>query len=356
MKPETVTVDLAERSYAIRMGSGLLGMPSELKAAIHGPDVLVVSNDTVAPLYADKVLTSLGDKHAELHCLKDGEAHKTLESVSGIYDKLVAMRANRDTTIIALGGGVVGDMAGFAAATYQRGVQFIQLPTTLLSQVDSSVGGKTAVNHAAGKNLIGAFHQPALVLIDIDTLSTLSDRELSAGLAEVIKYGLINDAKFFAWLEANMSALRAREPAPLVAAIKRSCQKKAAVVKADEREKGQRALLNLGHTFGHAIEAVSGYGEHLHGEAVAMGMVMAARASRLPAASVERIEALLADAGLPVQPPKLGADALWSAMQLDKKVSDGKVRLVLLNDIGDTFVSSDYDEGAVHQALAAANA
>jgi 3-dehydroquinate synthase len=257
--------------------------------------------------------------------------------------------------VVALGGGVVGDMAGFAAACYQRGVDFIQVPTTLLAQVDSSVGGKTGVNHPRGKNLIGAFHQPTFVLIDLATLETLPDRELSAGLAEVIKYGLLGDAEFFAWLEANMADLRRRETAALQHAVRRCCEMKAEIVAADEREAGRRALLNLGHTFGHAIEAVTGYGEWLHGEAVAAGMLMAARASSLDEAQLARIRKLLEAAGLPVSPPPVGAARLREAMQLDKKVQHGRLRLVLLHAIGDAYVTADFPQDALADALAPAD-
>ncbi len=356
MNPNSVSVALGARSYEIRIAPGLLSEPAVLAPHVHGPDALIVSNETVAPLYADAARAALGDRRCEVLALPDGERHKTLATLSTVFDALVAMRANRDTTVVALGGGVVGDMAGFAAASYQRGVNFIQIPTTLLAQVDSSVGGKTAVNHTAGKNLIGAFHQPVHVLIDTATLSTLPEREFSAGLAEVIKYALLGDAPFMDWLEANMVALRALEPAALASAIQRSCAAKAAIVRADEHERGRRALLNLGHTFGHAIEAVAGYGEWLHGEAVAAGMVMAAVASELPAADIERIRALLRAAGLPDKPPALGAERLWDAMQLDKKVAAGKVRLVLLRALGEAFVTADYAPGALQHALALADA
>lgn len=352
---EIVAVDLDERSYNIRIGTGLLDAADVLSEAIAGPDALIVTNDTVGPRYGDRISAALGDITHQIHSLPDGEQFKNLEHLSGIYDRLVEMRANRDTTVIALGGGVVGDMAGFAAATYQRGVKFLQVPTTLLAQVDSSVGGKTAVNHTAGKNLIGAFHQPASVIIDPATLATLPPRELSAGLAEVIKYGVLGDLDFLNWLEANISALVNQEPGPLIEAIKRCCTMKAAIVKADEREHGQRALLNLGHTFGHAIEATLGYGDWLHGEAVAAGMVMAARASGLPDESIERLQDLLSCAGLPVAPPPIGSDTMWAAMQLDKKVLNGRVRLVLLHELGNAYVSSDYDQAALQAALSLAD-
>ena len=355
MIDENVTVDLGARSYAIRIATGVLETPSALAQHIQGPDALVVSNDVVAPLYAARLVPALGDKHVDVLTLPDGERHKTLQTVMRIFDALVAMGANRDTTVVALGGGVVGDMAGYAAASYQRGVNFVQVPTTLLAQVDSSVGGKTGVNHQAGKNLIGAFHQPTHVLADIDTLATLPARELSAGLAEVIKYAVLGDVEFFAWLEEHMAALRALDPMALARAIRQSCEMKARIVAADEHERGQRALLNLGHTFGHAIETVAGYGEWLHGEAVAAGMVMAAVASDLPPADIDRLRHLLASAGLPITPPPLGGATLWQAMQLDKKVEAGRVRLILLRALGDAWVTADYDARALAAALALAD-
>ncbi|MEM7276496.1 MAG: 3-dehydroquinate synthase [Pseudomonadota bacterium] len=351
----SVNVALGARSYQIDIGSKLLDDATGLQALAKGPDVVLVSNETVAPLYADKVLAAFPNHRTCLHVIPDGEQFKNLQTLSGIYDALIAHGANRDTTLVALGGGVVGDIAGLAAATYQRGVSFIQIPTTLLAQVDSSVGGKTAINHEAGKNLIGAFHQPAHVLIDTDTLQTLPDREYCAGLAEVIKYGLLGDAAFFDWLEANMPALRQREHSAVQYAVQRSCECKADIVRADETEQGQRALLNLGHTFGHAIEHAAGYGEYLHGEAVGIGMIMAAVASELPTGTLHRVTALIESAGLPVSPPALGADTLWQAMQLDKKVSQGKVKLILLRDIGQAYVSADYAISAVQAALQTAD-
>ena len=353
--PETLTVQLGARSYPIVVGEGLLDEAGALAVRLRGPDAVVVTNDVVGPLYLDAARRALGDRLAAVHVLPDGEAHKDLDRVAGIIDTLVDAGANRDTTVVALGGGVVGDMAGFAAACYQRGVDFIQVPTTLLAQVDSSVGGKTGVNHARGKNLIGAFHQPTFVLIDLATLDTLPDRELAAGLAEVIKYGLLGDAEFFAWLEDNMAALRRRDREALQHAVRRCCEMKAAIVAADEREAGQRALLNLGHTFGHAIESVTGYGEWLHGEAVAAGMLMAARASGLAGAEFERIRALVAAAGLPVAPPPVGSARLRDAMQLDKKVQAGRLRLVLLRSIGEAYVTADFAARALAEALAPAD-
>ncbi len=305
---ERITVELGDRSYPIVIGSGLLGA-FDLNEYIRGDHCLVVTNETVGPLYKDKLDISLAGTDGPAIqgiSLKDGEAYKTLETASKVLDALVDGHATRDTTVIALGGGVVGDIAGFAAACYMRGVGFIQVPTTLLAQVDSSVGGKTGVNHAKGKNLIGAFYQPRIVLIDTDTLQTLPDRELKAGLAEVIKYGAIADVEFLSWLEDNIEALLNKDADALVHAIKRSCELKAQVVAEDEREAGRRAILNFGHTFGHAIEHCLGYGEWLHGEAVAAGMVMAAELSRLPVDQVARLTSLITRAGLPTAPAAFG--------------------------------------------------
>jgi 3-dehydroquinate synthase len=320
---------------------------------------MVVSNETVAPLYLERVETALAEYRLAHLILPDGEQYKTLEVLDRIYTALLENRFDRRCTLVALGGGVVGDMTGYAAASYQRGVNFIQVPTTLLSQVDSSVGGKTGVNHRLGKNMIGAFHQPQCVIADTATLDTLPDRELSAGLAEVIKYGLINDAEFFVWMEQNMPLLVARERSALAYAIERSCADKAAIVAADEREAGQRALLNLGHTFGHAIETGMGYGSWLHGEAVAAGMCMAADLSRrlgwLGDDQVRRIERLVAGAGLPVRPPsEVPPERFAELMAVDKKVMDGQLRLVLLEDIGRAVISADFDPAALKQTLYAA--
>ena len=339
----TIEVELGERSYPIVIGRGLLGGAFDLSTHVKGDDCLVVSNETVAPLYLEKLLPNLEGRAVTSVSLPDGEAHKTLATMASILDKLVAMGAGRDTTVIALGGGVVGDIAGFAAACYMRGVSFVQVPTTLLAQVDSSVGGKTGVNHEGGKNLIGAFHQPQAVLIDTDTLATLPDRELRAGLAEVIKYGAICDADFFGWLEENMGALLRRDADALAHAVRRSCELKAEVVAEDEREAGRRAILNFGHTFGHAIERCQGYGEWLHGEAVAAGMIMAARLSGLDAAAVDRLCKLVESAGLPVTPPTIPAHEWMDAMGLDKKVQGKKLRFVLLDAIGSSHVTSEYD-------------
>jgi len=352
----TIRVELGRRSYPILIGDGLLDGGVDLAAHITGGDCLVVSNETVAPLYLDAVRRCLPGKDLHVAVLPDGEEHKTLASIAAVIDALVAARANRDTTVIALGGGVVGDIAGFAAACYMRGVAFIQVPTTLLAQVDSSVGGKTGVNHPGGKNLIGAFHQPRLVLIDTGTLSTLPDRELSAGLAEVIKHAAIADRDYLDWLERNVPALLARDAAALAHAIARSCEIKAAVVSADETEKGQRALLNFGHTFGHAIENSLGYGEWLHGEAVAAGMVMAAELSGIAPAEQARLRRLLEAARLPVEPPPVGSAKLRKAMQLDKKAAGRRLRFVLLDELGSARLESDVDTGLLDRILERADA
>jgi 3-dehydroquinate synthase len=355
----TLTVDLGDRSYPIFIGTDLIDDSALYRPYIHGGQVMIVSNETVAPLYLERVEAALSGFRLASVILPDGEQYKTLGVLDRIYTALLEHRFDRRCTLLALGGGVVGDMTGYAAASYQRGVNFIQVPTTLLSQVDSSVGGKTGVNHPLGKNMIGAFHQPQCVLIDIATLNTLPDRELSAGLAEVIKYGLINDSEFFTWLENNMPALMARDPEALAYAVERSCADKAAVVAADERESGQRALLNLGHTFGHAIETGMGYGSWLHGEAVGAGMCMAAAMSArlgwLDQAQVRRIDALVAAAGLPVLPPdEISPERFMQLMSVDKKVMDGQLRLVLMQDIGRSVISADFDPDALKQTLYAA--
>ena len=349
-----ITVDLGDRSYPIAIGSGLLGGGYDLAPHLSGGNCLVVTNETVGPLWLDALTRSLPARRVEALTLPDGEAHKTLRSVATVIDRLVAMRAGRDATVLALGGGVVGDIAGFAAACYMRGIAFVQVPTTLLAQVDSSVGGKTGVNHPEGKNLIGAFHQPALVLIDTDTLATLPQRELRAGMAEVIKHGAIADAAFFEWLEENVAALDARDAAALAFAIRRSCEIKAAIVAEDEREQGRRALLNFGHTFGHAIENALGYGEWLHGEAVAAGMIMAARLGGLEAGQAGRLRRLLEAAGLPASPPDIDPEVLRAAMELDKKAATGKLRFVLLKRIGEAFVTGDYDAALLSRILSRA--
>jgi len=353
----TLQVARGERSYPIYIGPGLVGDPGRYRPHIAGRQVMIVTNETVAPLYLDAVERALGEFAVESVILPDGEQFKTLGVWNRIFDGLLGHRFARDCTILALGGGVIGDMAGFAAACYQRGVAFVQVPTTLLAQVDSSVGGKTGVNHALGKNMIGAFHQPRAVIADTDTLSSLPDRELSAGIAEVIKYGMIRDAELFAWLEVNMDALLARNAEALAYAIERSCRNKAEVVEADELESGQRALLNLGHTFGHAIETGVGYGAWLHGEAVAAGMCMAADMSRrlgwMDAGAVERTRALVAAARLPVDPPlDLAPGRFRELMAVDKKVKDGRLRLVLLKGIGDSLVTADFDPATLDETLA----
>lgn len=351
-------VDLGERSYPILIGPGLLGQPGILAPYIKGGRALIVSNDVVAPLHLQKLQASVGDVDADVLILPDGEHTKNLDTLNLIYTRLLEGRHDRGTTLIALGGGVTGDITGFAAATYQRGVNFIQVPTTLLAQVDSSVGGKTGVNHALGKNMIGAFYQPQCVLADISVLSTLPLRELQAGLAEVIKYGLLGNLEFLAWLETNIEALLAGDPALLAQAVKISCEEKARIVAADEHEGGIRALLNLGHTFGHAIEAAMGYGTWLHGEAVATGMVMAADLSRrmglISAADALRARKLIERAGLPVTPPaSVDAEQFMTLMSVDKKVQAGKIRFVLLRQLGDAVVESAIDPALLRETLSA---
>ena len=349
-------LDLGERAYPIYIGPQLLQQPELYRPCIRGRQVMLVTNETVAPLYLDTVKQALAGYQLEQVILPDGEEYKNLEILNRIFDALLKHHFNRNCCLVALGGGVIGDMTGFAAASYQRGVDFIQIPTTLLAQVDSSVGGKTGVNHPLGKNMIGAFHQPRCVLADTDTLNTLDDRQLSAGLAEVIKYGLIMDAPFFAWLENNMDQLLARDAEALTYAIERCCQCKALIVAADERESGQRALLNLGHTFGHAIETGMGYGNWLHGEGVAAGMAMAADLSArhgwLADADVERIRRLLSRAHLPVAaPPELSRQQFLDLMAVDKKVVDGGLRLILLSAIGAAKLSDDYDPRLLDRTL-----
>lgn len=354
---QTLHVDLGDRSYPIYIGPSILAQAELIKRHIKGRQVMVVSNETVAPLYLPVLRTALADLHYSEVILPDGEQFKTLDVLSVIYDRLLEDRHNRTTTLIALGGGVVGDMTGFAAASYQRGVNFIQIPTTLLSQVDSSVGGKTGVNHPLGKNMIGAFHQPQCVIADTDTLMSLPIRELSAGVAEVIKYGLICDADFYAWLLENINRLMDREPEALAEAILRSCENKAQVVASDEKEAGIRAILNLGHTFGHAIETVQGYGNWLHGEAVAVGMVLAAdlsvRKGWLDAEQLPRLIALLKKARLPVEPPEMTQQQFLDLMAVDKKVLDGRLRLVLIKALGDAVVTSEVSEQEVRATLTA---
>lgn len=354
----TLQVDLGERSYPIHIGADLLSKAELFVPHIAGKQVAIVTNETVAPLYLERLTQTLAGYKVQPIVLPDGESFKNWETLQLIFDGLLTARHDRRTTIIALGGGVIGDMAGFAAACYQRGVDFIQVPTTLLSQVDSSVGGKTGINHPLGKNMVGAFYQPKAVLIDTATLRTLPPRELSAGLAEVIKYGLICDAPFLDWLETHMEALLALEPTALTEAIERSCAAKARVVGADERESGIRATLNLGHTFGHAIETHMGYGVWLHGEAVAAGTVMALEMSRrlgwIDAAERDRSMRLLRAAGLPIVPPQeMTPDHFLEHMAVDKKVIDGQLRLVLLSRLGEAVVTADYPGNILDETLSA---
>jgi 3-dehydroquinate synthase len=354
---ETLNVALGIRSYPILIGGGLLSRPEAFREQLPARDVAIVSNTTVAPLYLPALTASLGTRRRVEVILPDGEAHKTLANTARVLDVLVANRFARDCAVLALGGGVVGDLAGFAAACYQRGVAFVQLPTTLLAQVDSAVGGKTGVNHPGGKNLIGAFHQPRLVVADTDTLATLPPRELRAGVAEVIKYGLIADATLFEWLEAHLEELLAAEPAALTHVVRRSCEIKAEIVGRDEREQGERALLNLGHTFGHAIESATGYREWLHGEAVGAGLLMAAAMSSecglLAASEVERVRRLVERAGLPTRVASVSPGVALEHMRIDKKVLGGRVRLVLLRGIGEAVVTADYPQAALTRVLGA---
>ncbi len=354
---QTLTVGLAERSYPIHISSGLLGRAELLLPHLSHKRAAIVTNTTVAPLYLDQLneLLQVHGVNVVPIILPDGEEYKNAETLGLIYDALLTNRCERNTPLIALGGGVIGDMTGYAAATYLRGVPFIQIPTTLLAQVDSSVGGKTGINHPQGKNMIGAFYQPQIVLVDIATLHTLPDAELRAGIAEVIKYGLIRDLPFFEWLEQNMDKLLARDADALQYAIARSCQNKAEVVAADERESGERALLNLGHTFGHAIETGMGYGTWLHGEAVATGTIMAADLSRrlgwISAEEKSRTRRLIERAGLPVIAPDLGEEKYLQLMGLDKKVLGGKMRFVLLKGIGHALMSADVPPELLRQTL-----
>ena len=353
----TLKVELGDRSYPILVGEGLLRQPDLVRQYVPARDLLIVSNTTVAPLYMKALTEALGDRRLVEAILPDGESHKTLATVARILDVLVANRFGRDCTVVALGGGVVGDMAGFAAACYQRGVAYVQIPTTLLAQVDSSVGGKTGVNHPGGKNLIGAFHQPVAVIADASTLTTLPVRELRAGLAEVIKYGLLGDAPFFDWLEAHMDELLATDPKALSYVIQRSCEIKAQFVGRDEREQGDRALLNLGHTFGHAVEAATRYTRWLHGEAIGAGLLMAAAMSHecgmLEAGQVDRLRRLLERVGLPVRIDGVTPGVALEHMRIDKKVQGGRMRLILLRAIGDSFVTADYSEQALLRTLSA---
>jgi 3-dehydroquinate synthase len=357
---ESLGVALGSRSYPIHIGADLIGRAELYRPYLAGGSAAIVTNAVVARLHLGKVkkaIASLVPAVAEI-IVPDGEQAKSWQTLERVFDEMLAARCGRDTLLVALGGGVVGDLAGFAAAVYQRGVDFIQVPTTLLAQVDSSVGGKTAINHARGKNMIGAFHQPRAVIADVATLDTLPDRELRAGLAEVIKHGLALDAGFVSWLEQNIESVLSRRREALTYAVRRSCELKAAIVAADEREAGSRALLNFGHTFGHAIEAAMGYGEWLHGEAISAGMVMAAelscRMGSICAGDVARIRALLARAGLPVAGPALDAGRLIELMALDKKAARGKVRFVLLDAIGKAGLREARDERSVREAIVAA--
>jgi len=355
---QTLNVDLGDRSYPIFIGEGLLARGELIRQYITGKQVMVVTNETIAPLYLASLRESLSGLQYSEVILPDGEQYKTLDVLAEIYSKLLQDKHNRSTTLIALGGGVVGDMTGYAAASYQRGVNFIQIPTTLLSQVDSSVGGKTGVNHPLGKNMIGAFYQPQCVIADIDTLKTLPPRELSAGIAEVIKYGLICDPEFYQWLDLNLEQLQDLKPEYLAEAVYRSCENKAQVVASDEREQGVRAILNLGHTFGHAIETAQGYGNWLHGEAVAVGMVLAANMSAnlgwITFEEAQAVSEMLARVDLPVVPPAMSCEQFMDLMAVDKKVIDGRLRLVLLKEIGKAIVTSDINTSDVIATLTAA--
>ena len=355
---KTLNVALDERSYPIYIGQNLLSRTDLLAPHIASRQVMIVTNETIAPLYLEQVRQLLGDFEVHQVVLPDGERYKNLDVLNRIFDALLQARCDRQCTLIALGGGVIGDTAGFAAACFQRGIPFIQIPTTLLSQVDSSVGGKTAVNHPHGKNMIGAFYQPRCVIADTNTLNTLDDRQLHSGLAEVIKYGLISDGDFFSWLEDNMAAILARDPAALQTVITRSCQNKADVVAMDEYEGGVRALLNLGHTFGHAIETHTGYESWLHGEAVATGMLMAAdlsaRLGWINDADVQRTKRLLQHAQLPDLPPSdMTPSDFLQHMAVDKKVQNKQIRLILLKAIGQSLITADFDPDCLKDTLGA---
>ena len=353
---QTLQVDLGPASYPITIGSGLLGDRNLLDSQIPGRDLLIVTNTTVARLYLAKLTGSFSQRRMAECILPDGEQHKTLQTAGWVLDALVANKMNRDATVLALGGGVIGDIAGFAASCYQRGIGYVQLPTTLLAQVDSSVGGKTGVNHSGGKNLIGAFYQPRAVIADTDALATLPDRELKSGVAEVIKHGVVWDPLLFNWLERKIPQLLARDAEALTYAISRSCEIKATVVARDEREHDLRAILNFGHTFGHAIEAATSYEKYLHGEAVAVGMLIAVdlsvRMGLVDPAVKERLRAMLAQAGLPTEAPRIGAARAYELMQMDKKVLGGAVRLVLLEKLGRAIVTDQYPKVALDATLA----
>lgn len=352
----TLVVELGPRSYPIYIGSGLIGRAKSFLPHIDGHQVMIITNETVAPLYLETVQQAVADFEVHIKVLPDGEQYKSMDTLNSIFDSLLAAHCDRRATVIALGGGVVGDLGGFAAACYQRGIGLIQVPTTLLAQVDSSVGGKTAVNHVHGKNMIGAFYQPLAVVADTDMLASLPDREMHAGIAEVIKYGLIRDAEFFDWLEDNMGALLQRDPTALMFAIERSCLNKAQVVAADEREQGDRALLNFGHTFAHAIETATGYNSWLHGEAVAAGMAMAVdlslRLKHIGEVDYERVSRLIEAAQLPGTPPAdVSPQQFLAHMSVDKKVDEGSIRLVLLKSIGQAYLSDDYPPAKLMETL-----
>ena len=346
-KTKILNVELGDKSYPIYIGIDLLSMKSLFVDQIQGRQVMIVTNKTIAPLYLDKLISILDGFNVQSVILPDGEEFKKLETLNKVFDALLEAKFDRTSTLIALGGGVIGDITGFAAASYQRGVGFIQVPTTLLSQVDSSVGGKTGINHELGKNMIGAFYQPKAVIIDVNTLDTLSNQEFSAGMAEVIKYGLLGNADFLSMLEANIESIMARKKDLIIEVIFNCCQDKARIVELDEFEKGKRALLNLGHTFGHGIENAFGYGNYLHGEAVSIGMVMAAKLSKdegnLSHEETLRVESILSKADLPISINKtIDSETLITAMSLDKKSIDGKIRLVLLKSLGDSYLTDSY--------------
>ena len=346
-KTKILNVELGDKSYPIYIGIDLLSMKSLFVDQIQGRQVMIVTNKTIAPFYLDKLTSILDGFNVQSVILPDGEEFKKLETLNKVFDALLEAKFDRTSTLIALGGGVIGDITGFAAASYQRGVGFIQVPTTLLSQVDSSVGGKTGINHELGKNMIGAFYQPKAVIIDVNTLDTLSNQEFSAGMAEVIKYGLLGNADFLSMLEANIESIMARKKDLIIEVIFNCCQDKARIVELDEFEKGKRALLNLGHTFGHGIENAFGYGNYLHGEAVSIGMVMAAKLSKdegnLSHEETLRVESILSKADLPISINKtIDSETLITAMSLDKKSIDGKIRLVLLKSLGDSYLTDSY--------------
>lgn len=355
---EIVNLDLGQHAYSIHIGAGILADARLLNQEVVGASVFIVTSESVAPLYLEKLQEAFSERRVDTYILPDGESQKNLSSYEAIVGELLTKRHNRATTLIALGGGVIGDVTGYVAATYQRGVNFIQIPTTLLSQVDSSVGGKTAVNHPLGKNMIGAFYQPKAVYVDTDTLKTLPERELSSGLSEVVKHGVLADGEYFSWIEQEMADLRSLHPEKMARAIRRSCEIKASIVAQDEKERDVRALLNLGHTFGHAIEHLMGYGAWLHGEAVGTGLVMAAdlsaRLGRIKGSDAKRIKDVVASAGLPTCPPlQLSVDGFLESMQVDKKTTDDGLRFILINNIGESELVTDVDEAKLRETLAA---